>query len=299
MANSLQVRTELNKVYDQLEILYTPAVFRSIVPIAYDVEPWVHQIDVDTVQDFAEMRLVSQFQTELPAGAEEKTTVGYPVYAWGLSFNYQDREVDRSVQLGVTLPTRRAAANTMRVEQFLDKVSALGGVQEEGGTPIGGLLRQAAVTPTSITGTWSGATAEVIAEDIIKVWQAVRTTSKGLFSANKIVMPESRMQLAQRKRSTVNPALTAMDLAMQTLRAWQQDLTFHTWQHAELAGGAFNTTRMCAFQSRPDVAKHVIPLELTSYDAEKRGFNWIVPQQVVSAGVISEFPEGIAYGDGL
>ena len=286
---------ELQQVQADVETRYRPSKFRTFIPVDSSAPEWADSISFDTIKDFAELTLIDNMTTDLPMGTEEKTTQMVKLYKWGAAVGWNNDEIVRARQLGVPIDARRPAANLNRAEQMLETMAAVGGVS---GTGTKGLLNQSgAVEVTSLADGWAINAFEAIFDDLVLMIQACETNTLGYYPCNTIVLAEKAYNVAQRCRENSageNQGESVLELFARTYPG----IRLVSWKHADTAG-ASSKTRILAYNNAQDVARMLIPKELTTGQQVSDLMGVKMAQTMAAGGVVSDTPEAIAYADNV
>jgi hypothetical protein len=286
---------ELEQVKADVETRYRPSKFRTFIPVDSTTPEWADSISFDTIKDFAELTLIDNMTTDLPMGTEEKTTQLVKLYKWGAAVGWNNDEITRARQLGVPIDARRPAANLNRAEQMLESMAAVGGTS---GTTTKGLLNQTgAVEVTSLADGWTTGKFEVIFDDLILLMQACEANTLGYYPCNTIVMAEKAYNVAQRCRensSGENQGESVLELFARVYPG----VRVVSWKPADTAG-ASSKTRVLAYNNAQEVARMLIPRELTTGQQVADMLGVKMAQTMAAGGVVSDTPEAIAYADNV
>lgn len=272
---------------------YRPSRFRSILRVETAVPEWANRVELRVIESFAEPTLIKNTSSELRTPTIDKTSAFQTVYQYGLAYQVTAREVLQARQLGMDLESVYAVANQTATEQFLDAVAA--GAQNAGTPAIPGLAN-AGTTPLQTTAAWTAATdPEDMLDGLHTVINAVATNSKENFAADTLALPLDIYQIAIVKRlgdGTDKTVLTALREQSPYLRR------IVSWNRLATLGTAGYAKRIVAFDSlAAEGPRMVIPRELTDAPPIRKGLGWEVPQDFLTAGVIVDANETVAYLD--
>ena len=292
---------ELEYIAGVREDKFRPEKFREIFGplVTSDGMPaWMQSYTVHKVVDYASLVPTQYTSGDLPQPSFEKLGFSFPVVEYGCAFTVYNRELDRAAATGIRADTRKATANDRAKEQLLDTLACVGSTL----TGIPGLCNNADVdTVTAITKagtgtTWGVATAEEIVEDCMNLIDdipndSLENTSEGSVD---LILPLAQRRLLYSLQDANGRT------AEEVLRANNPYIRrILTWNRLSVLGAGVTPRAVAADLTREETAKFLLLQDLTD-DAPRsvdRGYK--VVQTLVTGGVISEDPTGIAYMDAL
>lgn len=299
MTDSAAVQRELDYFRQVRADRYRPSVFRSIIRIDSSVPVWAERIVTEYTKAFAEFTLVGSSQTQFREGTEEKREEYSGLHQWGSAFQILDLEVERMANIrGWHITDSRRTANQQKSEQMLDQMAAEGDTL----TGLKGLLNLvgiSSVTPSTKTAggtTFANGTFHEDLDDLLKLKQAVRTQSLGYYQCRQIVLPETIYNVLERKRHSADANFSPS--VLDQFRKENPDVAVKWWARGATAG-AGNTPRIVAMDTAEEVARMVIPQELTMHPPTRQDLGYRIVETFMSGGVLSDNPLGLAYMDGV
>jgi hypothetical protein len=313
---SSTIYSEQLKAVEQARIQKTrPNKFRRILPVSGGYPAWVTTIETSVIamQGARPVLLGNGVAKNLPRANIDKTRATIGVLKFGYSYGYTDDEVIKCQREQIELPSTLAVGNSQLVESFLDEIAAgyyltgtgwghTAGSASDQYPALGlqGLLNHASVTILTASakasgGTaWTSATYEEIKRDVSYAIGAVYDDTLENREANLIVLPPARYRLLVESKHPVSER--------SVLRSLQEDfpgLRFEQWQKTATADAAGTGPRMLVGATGEDVARMVLPRELTDEAPMRVPFGWEIPQQFSTAGVLIEDPTALKYVDGI
>jgi hypothetical protein len=291
---------ELRKVTARRRHLYRPAQFRTILNVVPEVPPHVEKIEIEVIDSFASIKPIQYKGGQLPTPTVQRQKAVFTAASFGCGFEVIDEELTRARETGTDLSAVKALANARAAEELLETIAAQG---DPYGLNLGGFGNNAEVAASpvvavtkSVGGTaWTtaGVTAEEIAQDVISLVNGVHLASKQIYTADTVVVPLARMiHMVQVTNSFGRSALDMVQKVYPGMR-------FLPWGKLD-ALGAGSTPRMIAFAARfPEVARFVLPQELTEHTPVPIAFGHMVPQKMTVIGAIVEQPLGVRYMDAI
>lgn len=288
--------------------LTRPARFRGILPIDGSVPIWATSVEHSQISMTGpEPVLIGNGTIEnLPRAAVDKARAFIGILSFGYAYGYADKEVTQCQKLGIQLPSTLATANSRIVEQFLDGIAA---GRYFNGTGIGtgfrayglpGLLNNASVVIMTAStknagGTaWTGATFDEIVADVSNAIGVIEDQTLENREADLVIMSPGRLRLLKNTRHPVT-----RETAFALLQSSFPGVTFRSWQKTATADAAGTGPRMVVMARGNDVARMIIPQELTDDTPLRKPFGWEIGQQFSTAGVLVEDPSSILYVDGI
>jgi hypothetical protein len=295
-------QTQLDYVAEQRTKLYRPAKFRGLLPIDSSVPTWADRVEHSEISVSAEVPVpipTSGPPDNLPRPTLSREAAYAKIMYFGYSYGYSDRDLERAARQKITLSASYAVANQRNVELFLDAIAA-GDYLTTYGLP--GLLNISgksadtacvkAAAPASGT-TWTYASWQEIVADVgYAVGQIESNTYENMTAALVIISPDRMRLLTQTLHPITNQS------ALQILRAMFPGVRFASWQKCATAG-AGSIQRMVTMATGLDVARMIVPQELTDQRPLAIPLGWVVPQTFGTAGVLVETPDAIHYLDGI
>lgn len=287
--------THIAKVRDTI---YRPSKARQILPTDNSVPEWARRIEKSLVSLSGEdpVLISSGNHKDLPTVDVDKTETYQVIYKFGMALHYTDDEVTEAEQAGLNLPSVQIKGNAGIAERFVEKCAA-GDYQTSLSIP--GLLTNSAVTiatASTKTGggtTWEKGTLEEIIDEIAQELQAVRTATYEAMSATQMVLPETCYNILERRRDHLNMSALAI------IRREFPSVKFVSWHKCNLANAGGTGGRAVTMAEGEEVARLVIPVEMTEGTAMREAFGWMIPQYLKIAGCIMETPSAVRYLDGV
>lgn len=277
------------------DIVYPDMKGRMLIPVSNEVDPGAETITYRQWDEFGEAQVISNYADDLPrvdALVEEFTS---RVKSIGSSYDWSIQDLRRSAMAGAQLDTRRARAARRTIENKIEDIAAFG-IANSGG--ITGFFNNANVAVTAApTGTWSGATAFQILDDMHKVVEDVVVLNKETFLPNTYVIDQANFAIINQKRLS-----TTGDSGVTVLRSFLDNNPYidkvETWFKSRLADAGGTGPRHVVYKRDPEVLSLEIPQEFEQLPPQARNLSFVVPVHARVAGVIIYYPIAVGYMDG-
>lgn len=302
---TLLLQKQLDYVAETRIKRYRPSRWRRFIPRDGSVPTWADRVEHSQISMHGEppVRIAPHGPVKnLPRVTISREAAYINILRFGYSYGYSIFDLERAQQTNVNLPATEAVATQTKVETFLDETAA-GEHLADYGMP--GLANISGKSPTTVStkdagGTvwFSGgqlnATFEEIAGDIQTGIEAVEDATLGNMQAGLVLLPQAQYRALYKARHPV----TERSL-LARLREDFPQVRFEYWHRLATADQAGTGPRMIVMATGEDVARMIIPQELTDGTPQQEPFSWVIPQWMSTAGMLIETPDAIAYYDGL
>jgi hypothetical protein len=276
------------------EYKYPEFKARRLLPVSAS-NTGAERIAVDMVDQYGKAKIVSDYAADFPNVDVGRERDLVKVYSIGDSFAYSEQDLRASAFAGLGQPLDVLRANAARraIEQKIEDLAAVG----DTAAGIKGLYNLTNVPLISaVTGTWSTATAAQILKDFRTLVSGVVRNSKTTIVPNQVVLTFDLFDLlAGTSISSDQPNVSILD----RIRTVYPGLAIDYWQYGETADAAGTGARAVAYFRDPSVVSLEIPQEFEMTPPQQKMMSFVVACHARCAGVISSFPKGIAYMDGL
>lgn len=273
------------------DIQYPELRIRLFVPTNNEAGPGAESITYYQFDKFGMAKIISDYATDIPMADVKGEKFTSPVESIAIGFGYSLQEVRASAMAQRSLPTMKADAARRAHEQLVDEIGALGDAE----TGLTGVLNNANVPSASATtGTWSGATADQIIEDMNEAVETMITTTNAVESPDTQLLPIDSFNIVSSRRV---PDTTANILTyFMRSNAWIRNVDH--WYRLATAG-AGSTRRMLTYRRDPAKLELMIPQEFETLPVQERGLKFIIPTHSRIGGVVIYKPLSLNYRDGL
>ena len=280
--------------------LYTPQLFRSILPVTSRVPEWVETIAMGEIEILGQFKPLNMLSKNFTTSNLNRLEATQRVVTYGGGYRFSDMDLLRSMQMQMPLDSALAAGNDRLVEIMLDDFAATGvpAINSLGLGNWAGIATVVAVAKTGGGLLWTGvgALASEIALDVANLIMASYINSRQNYDPREggiIAMPASKYQALQGKIIT-GTSKTLLDQMQETY----PKIKFLAWE--KLVGlGAGATDRVVCMPLNEAVARFEIPGPLTNRPMIREAFGVAVPQTVTVAGTIVETPSAVVFMDAV
>ena len=242
-------------------------------------------------------KIIANYADDLPRADVSGKEFTSPIRGIGVSYGYNMQEIRSAMYAGTSLSERKMRSAQRAHEEKINQLAWAGDTVS--GLPgfIGNANVPAYAVPADGTGatkTWSTKTADQIIRDVNALSNLVRTQSKDIHRANRVMLP-----LEQFTYISVTPRSATTDTTILAfLQANNPGVTF--MPVLELDGaGAGGTDRMYAGEFSIDNMQMEIPMMFRQYSPQQNGLEFVIPCESRFGGIIIEYPLAFAYGDGI
>lgn len=272
------------------DVLYPELKGRSLVPMGADQAGIADtQITYRQWDGFGMAKVIANFAQDLPKAGVAGKEFSAPIKSLGGSYEVSINDVRAAVSTGNNLPTRFALEAKEMIERAINHIILFG--MAEAGTK--GLLNHPNVPIVSLTtGTWSGATAAQVLEDLRMFAQSVVTLSKGTILPDTLVMDQASFAILTKPIGD-NYLSTIGEVFLRTnpyIRNIEQAVELNT-------AGADGGPRLLCYKRDPKVCDLQIPLDFEQLPPEARSLAFVTAVHARICGVIIRYPFGLAYAD--
>lgn len=276
----------------EANILYPNLKARQFIPVSNEIPSGMNQFSIKVWDIQGMAKIVVDYSRDFPSVNTFVTEVLAPIRSIGDSYGYTLQELRAGAAVpGLSLDTRRSTAARMLHERKIETIAALGDTV----SGLGGVLKNANVGLTTITGSWSSAAASVILADMNKIAQAVVNQSKQVHQADTMVLPTAAWGIV-----AVTPySTTVPDTILQVfLRNSPYIRNVDQWVQSDLANAGNNGGRIFCYQRDPMILELEIPQEFEQLPPQLQGMEYTVPCHSRIGGVSIHYPLACTYADG-
>lgn len=276
---------------EAFDVEYPESIALRICPIDDTAAPGADTVAYRQGNTYGEAAVISSHADDLPLIERSMKKFTQRVIPFGAAYEISQHELQGAVMQGISIDADKARDVRIAHDRFLDTL-AFSGNTEYG---IKGVANQASIPlVTAITGTWSGATAAQILDDVRKLLDSIHVATKQLLQADALYCsPEQYGYLGK-------PWSTSSDKSIREwLLASRPELKeIAPWWRLATADAAGTGPRLLAMCRRPDVFRLRITQPFTQAAAQERNLAYVVNCHMRSPGVIMSKPLGLAHMDG-
>lgn len=299
---SRQLESVSTTVYAKL---YPENRGRSLVPLITDCAESAPVYTWRMIERFGTAKFISAMSDDAPRvdvnGLESSTIIKN----LGDSYGYDVLEIQNAMRVGVDLSNERAMAARDAVEDLLDLTLATGDALQG----LKGLLNlantntatlaTAAANPASKA--WTYKTADEIVADVANMIltqvNALQQNAAPDWSKFSLVIPVGAHIAITTRRMGDGASETIYSYLMSKVGEYITECV--PWRRCTNAGSGGAIDRAALYVKRPEVVGGLIPMEFKQHPPQARNFTFVVPCMARTGGVISRYPIGVTYADGL
>lgn len=287
------------------EIKYEDVRYRGNVFIDSEGPEWVDSILYTSSDAVGRAEWLNPDADDVPKVELMQNLTGTTVHEAGIGYDWTEKEIQRSMQLGIPLKDRKARAARQAAEQMIDRLIWSGDPQKG----MTGIINapivpkiDAAATGTGSSTFWKDKTPGQILSDVNNLLQGIYVGTGRTSTADTLLLPtDAHLFLA----STLLP-----DGGGQTLLDWiaktnlyttgsRQQLNILALPELNDAGPA-NVGRAVAYRKAREVVCAYMPMPFRFYQPWQTGpWRWDVPGLFRFGGVEWFLPKEGLYMDGV
>jgi hypothetical protein len=282
------------KTYD---IKYPAFRARQLIPVDNTIDPGAETVKYNQYNAVGLAKIVSSYADDLPRADIKGLEFRQPIKSLGASYGYNVQEIRAGKFAGLPLEARKANAARLAVEQAIDRIAALGDAVNN----LTGFLNQPNAqivtipNGASVSKLWSSKTGLEINSDLTAMANAVVSNTKGIETADTIVVPIAQYGQIASTPITSTATRTILDFFLGS-NPWVKNLEY--WFRLQGAGVG-PSDRMVAYRKDPDALMLVIPQEFEQFPPTQDGLEFQIACHARIGGVTLFYPLSMAYGDGI
>ena len=260
------------KTYD---VQYPQMLARSLFPISRDASPGAEFITYYQYDMTALAKVISNYADDLPRANVKGKAFTSPIRTIADSYGYNYKEINAAKFAGKPLEQKLANAAKMGMLQKENRLAFFG----EAASGIPGFLSNANIgtftLPADGTGaskTFASKTADQIIRDMNSVVNKVFVDTKGVWSADTLVLP-----LAQYALIASTPRSTTSDTTILSFFKASNPFIKEVIPANEMfQAGTASADVMVAYAKNPDVLTMEVAEDFRQHEVEKRGLEYVV-----------------------
>jgi hypothetical protein len=288
---------ELNKVLSgNYDVKYADLKGRTLVATNRELQPGDKTFTWIEFDRAGIVKLVSAAANDLPRADVKGTENTGRVDYYANAFGYNVLEVLAAQRANRPLQTMKATAARKAHDENMDKLVAIG----DTATGAVGLLNQpnfqlyTVPAGAAASATWALKTADEILADMNGIVNKIRSTTKGVHRARRLVIPIEQYTLIATKPRSSTSDTTILEFFLKN----NPGVTVEDWYRCDGAG-AGGTDRMVAYDDSPDVLAFFVAQEFQQFPVQEKGLEFEVPCMSGAGGVVAFYPLAGCYGDGI
>lgn len=272
---------------------------RTLFPISYEAGEGAETITYEQYDQVGMAKIISNYADDLPRADVKGKEFTSKVRTIASSYGYNYDEIQAAKMAGKPLVERKANA-AKRAHMILEnKIAFFGDVTHN----IQGFLTNPNLQEVTIAADGVGAlktfaskvtTPDKIIRDIASLFTAVHDISKGVETADTLMLPLNQYNLL------FNTRLPDSDMSV---AKWVLENNPHlkeiVWVDELKTAGVGSSAKMVAYRRDPDALTMEIPSEFKQMPVQEKNLEYIVPTHHRFAGVLIYYPLSVAYADGI
>jgi hypothetical protein len=282
------------------DIKYTELKATRMIPVSTAAGPGAESIVYEQYDSVGIMKIIADYADDLPRSDVKGKEFITPVKSLGGGYGYSLQEIRASMKAGKRLETRKANAARKSYDQRVNNIAW----KADGSAAYGGLtgfFYNANTTKSPApTGTWSTATPDQIIADVNFAINNIKTVTKGVESANVVMMPVEQMALI----SSTPRSSTSDTTILEFLRRVHPGVTFEELVECDAvdpapSGGAAPTDLLIAYRRDPNNLTLELPQLFEQLPVQRRNLEFVVNTHARIAGVIMYYPLSVHIVEGI
>lgn len=280
------------------EVRYASLLALSFLPLMTDLPSWVSNVIQVVYDGTGQPRIIGNAGSDdIPRVGVTASEQSVKVVSIASSYAWQLMELRAVIGAGVPLADRKALLMRRVIDAGLDELLATGNLSSldlpQANTGMTGFINASAVPIfTGAAGSWAGATADAIIDDMGGLIVTPEQATKQIFETTNVIMAPAKYDVIARKPRSTNSDTTVL----QFLREVYPNVKFDKW-HRLTAAGASGKDRVIAYCKDPEVVEGIVPITFEQLPPETRGFETSIIGHARCGGVDYHQPKAAAYHD--
>ncbi len=277
-----------------VDVQYAPTRFREVFAnnLNTEVPLGAKQVSTPSFDQFGKFAPISNGSNDLPNLDISQSETLNKVYPFGGKISYTVFDLAAAAFSGVPLDTKKQEAARKAWERQLDEIAATG----ETSTGIKGITNHANIQAVSAAeaGLWSAKTSIQIHADVIKMFRAIVSTTKGVVTPTVLALDVDHDALISVKSWSADNSsnVTVKDFLLKAMPG----LRIIQWARLDVADAGGDGPRIVMFGDDRDVCEFVIN-DMTMLAPQVSGLGIEIPMYGRTAGIVASQPKGVAYMD--
>lgn len=289
---------ELEHVKSQVyDIKYPELKARSVFPIDFTVHAGADSVTYEQYDQVGMAKIISNYADDLPRADVKGKEFTAKVRTIASSYGYNYDEINAAAKANKPLAPRKANA-AKRAHMILEnKIAFFGDATHN----IQGFINHPNISEvtlaadgTGTTKTFSTKTEDQILRDLNSLFTYVQTVSRGVETANTLLIPLETLNFLATKR-IANTGISVLKWFLENSPHCKEVV----WLDELKAAGAGGTKRMVAYRRDPMALEMIVPSEFKQLPVQEKNLEYIVPTHQRVAGVLIYYPLSVAFADGI
>ena len=269
---------------------------RNVLPLEFEANAGATTITYRQYDQVGMAKIISNFADDLPRADVRGREFNSPVRELADAYGYNIKEINSSKMTGKPLEARRGTA-AKRAAYVLENKIAFSGDTEHN---LGGFFNNPNISEVTLAADGSGnskafstKTPDQMIRDLNRLPTLVRTQSKGIETADSMLLPISLWNLL---------GTTRLPNTGISVRKWFLDNSPHIkkidWVDELSTAGSGGGSRIIVYRYDPEALTLEIPQDFTQLPVQQRNLEFEVPCWMSTGGVLIYYPLSIAFADG-
>ena len=276
------------------EVQFPELKARMMIPVNNSVSPGAEIFTYRFFEHFGGAKEITDYADDLPRADVKGEEASSRIRAIGSSYGYSVQEIRAAQLAGMDLSGNKAMACRRSIEQKLDEVAMIGGLNGLNG--ILSLTNTLTFTPTATIASLIAADDRDGAVQMLHAMvHTVVNTTLEVEQPDSMILPLSLYNLLSSTRMGDSSDGSMLSHFLNTNSYVNQIYKTHRSE----AAGAGGTSRVVVYKRSPDKLEWIMPLEFTQHAPEVRGLETVTLCEARTGGIVVYFPKSICYADGL
>ncbi len=289
----------ITRTYD---IKYPGLLGRMLAPESQQASPGDTEVSYDQFDRTGKAKIGARGNFhDIPLVGVNMQRFTRPTNVISAGYQWDTFEQMSFARAGRDVLMRRAASARRIIEEELDLTLALGNTQVG---ITGSLLQDSGITADTASGAWLSATTDALKQalldDVAGMWRNIRSDTNGVEGGEQrsmtLVLPIAQHSYIMTTPFGDNSDKTIGDFMMANFQFLREIVS---WYRCDTAGPG-STPRAMLYTARDDLLTHELPQDFTQRAPRDRGaYGFMVPADLITAGVVWYYPLSARYLNGL
>lgn len=279
-----------------VEVQYPDLKARLLIPTDFSVNEGAETIKYRVWEKVGMAKMISSYADDLPRVDIRGSEVVAVIRTIGASYGYTRQEIRAAQMAGVSLDSTKSRACREAILRKENQTAWLGSSVHGIST---GLLNNANMTEVTLPEDGEGDISDFsakLADQIIRDLNAIAAgpfeATFGIETPDTMLLPVSAWRIV-----TTNPRSNTDTTILKFFLANSPWIKNVEWLN-ELTGiGSGGNDRILVYRRDPSRVALEIPMDVTEYEPQAKGLEFVIPAESRTAGVIAKRPLSIAYSD--
>lgn len=294
-AQTANLQRELTQVLSQvLEVKYPDLKGRKFVPVRTDIERGAEFVVSKIMDDKGRAKILTSEDSRLPIISQEAAEEIRRVVQLGAAYTYSISEMEAAAFSGRSISADKAKAARRVMEREIDELIMKGTIGNGKITEFTGFVNNANVPQYIHNSALDSADGDVVLQALHDWVNSVNTQSKGVFSANRVVLSNYYFnKFSSTPYSTVVPETILSLFVKQT--GIEVDYSLYC-DDASYDGYAAGHDLGVAYFADPEVLTFGNPVPYEELPVQDTDLGFKVPVRASFSGTVFHQPLAASYG---